>query len=587
MPLDAAALAGARVVLIQLPRSLDALDEIAGLIAAHADPAVVVLAGGRVKHMTPAMNDVLGRYLGIGRGAPRAAEVPRPRRDRAARGCRASASRWPAERAPHRPRADGLRARRRRSRARASTSGHGSCSSSSTGCCPTRRARWTWAAARACSPSRSPGHVPRSRVTATDESSAAVTSARATAAANGVADRVTVIRDAPRRACRTRRRTSWCSTRRSTSARRSTRVSRCGLFADAARVLRPGGELWVVWNSHLHYRAALERARRPDSSGRPQRQVHGHGLDEALIRGRRAAHRCPPTDAERATMEEFSRDRWRSRAPASASSAARGEHTVAARVPLEIAPGRLAGLRRWNMIAGVLHAASAVAVVALANDFAIPVTASYIEGAPGSSAYSQVTLWEVPLAWGVAVFFILSALAHAWVVSPPGFARYGTDLANGRNYARWVEYSLSSSVMIWLIAQICSVTDVAALIGIFAVNACMILFGWLQEKYEVPGEGGWLPFLFGCFAGAVPWLIIVLLLVRPGYTGDAATPGFVYGIVVSLFLFFNIFALNQWLQYKRVGRWADYVYGERVYITLSLVAKSLLAWQVFAGTLAG
>lgn len=259
---------------------------------------------------------------------------------------------------------------------------------------------------------------------------------------------------------------------------------------------------------------------------------------------------------------------------------------MATRDVLEIPAERLRTLRRWNVVAGVLHAASAVAVVALANDFALPVTASYIEGAPGTDAYSRTTLWEVPLAWGVALFFVLSALAHGWV-SGPGWARYRSDLAQQRNYARWVEYALSSSVMIWLIAQICSVTDVVALVAIFAVNACMILFGWLQEKYEVPGEGGWLPFVFGCLAGAVPWILIVLLLVRPGYEGSAETPGFVYGIVVSLFVFFNVFAIVQWLQYKRVGRWADYLVGERTYITLSLVAKSLLAWQVFAGTLAG
>ena len=65
-----------------------------------------------------------------------------------------------------------------------------------------------------------------------------------------------------------------------------------------------------------------------------------------------------------------------------------------------------------------------------------------------------------------------------------------------------------------------------------------------------------------------------------------APPGFVYGIVVSLFVFFNIFALNQLLQYRAKGRWADYLFGENVYIVLSLVAKSLLAWQVFGGTLA-
>lgn len=96
-----------------------------------------------------------------------------------------------------------------------------------------------------------------------------------------------------------------------------------------------------------------------------------------------------------------------------------------------------------------------------------------------------------------------------------------------------------------------------------------------------------LPFWFGSLAGAVPWIVIVILLVQPGSTSDAATPGFVYGIVISLFLFFNSFAIVQYLQYKQVGRWKDYLNGERTYITLSLVAKSLLAWQVFAGTLAG
>jgi hypothetical protein len=80
---------------------------------------------------------------------------------------------------------------------------------------------------------------------------------------------------------------------------------------------------------------------------------------------------------------------------------------------------------------------------------------------------------------------------------------------------------------------------------------------------------------------------IVIYVIAPGSTTGAEPPGFVYGIIVSLFVFFNIFAVNQWLQYKPVGRWRDYLVGERAYITLSLVAKSALAWQVFAGALAG
>ena len=69
------------------------------------------------------------------------------------------------------------------------------------------------------------------------------------------------------------------------------------------------------------------------------------------------------------------------------------------------------------------------------------------------------------------------------------------------------------------------------------------------------------------------------------FTGDGRPPGFVYGIIVSIFLFFNSFALNQWLQYREVGRWRDYVYGERAYIILSFVAKSALAWQLYANVL--
>jgi hypothetical protein len=115
----------------------------------------------------------------------------------------------------------------------------------------------------------------------------------------------------------------------------------------------------------------------------------------------------------------------------------------------------------------------------------------------------------------------------------------------------------------------------------------MILFGWLQERYEEPGGRGWLPFVFGCIAGVVPWLCIALYTLAPGTTAAAEPPAFVYGIIFSLFALFNVFALNQWLQYRARGRWRDYLYGERGYIVLSLTAKSALAWQVFGGTLAG
>jgi hypothetical protein len=199
----------------------------------------------------------------------------------------------------------------------------------------------------------------------------------------------------------------------------------------------------------------------------------------------------------------------------------------------------------------------------------------------------QVTLFEIRTGVAVAAFLLLSAVAHVVVASPWFFGRYKAGLLQNRNYFRWVEYSLSASLMIVLIAQLTGISDIAALVAIFGVNASMIFFGWLQEKYQQPGDGGWLPFIFGCLAGIVPWVAIATYVIAPGSTSGAEPPGFVYGIIVSLFVFFNIFAVNQWLQYRPVGRWRDYLVGERAYITLSLVAKSALAWQVFAGALAG
>ena len=238
-------------------------------------------------------------------------------------------------------------------------------------------------------------------------------------------------------------------------------------------------------------------------------------------------------------------------------------------------------------MAAAAHAVQAVLIAVLATDFTLPVTATYLEGPPGTTPADQIVLWDLPVAWGVFLFFALSCVAHLVVSSPWVFPRYSAGLAAGHNYYRWVEYSLSSSVMIVLIAQLVGISDVAALVAIFGVNASMILFGWLQERYQQPGDGGWLPFVFGCLAGIVPWLAVLIYVVAPGATSDAEPPAFVYGIVISLFVFFNVFALVQWLQYRRIGRWRDYLSGERTYITLSLVAKSALAWQVFAGTLAG
>ncbi len=239
---------------------------------------------------------------------------------------------------------------------------------------------------------------------------------------------------------------------------------------------------------------------------------------------------------------------------------------------------KLKRLRTWNLVVGLILAVQAVLIAVLTNNFSLPVTASFISGPPGTMPELH-HLFNIATGWGVFTFLAISAAALLIIASPLAFPWYRRNLLKNRNYGRWIEYFFSSSIMIVLISQITGISDIAALVAIFSINACMILFGALQEKYEEPGKPSWLPFWFGSFAGIIPWIAIVIYVIAPGLA--ASPPGFVYGIIVSLFIFFNCFAVNMVLQYKKTGPWRDYLFGEKVYILLSLTAKALLAWQVF------
>jgi len=257
VPLSAELFTGARLVLLQLPRSLAALDELAGAIARHAADDVTVIAGGRIKHMSVAMNEVLRRHFG---------EVQVSPARQKSRALLASQPIRPTSTVPDWPRsvehADlGL-----------TVCAHGAAFAGTTIDIGTRYLlefldRMKPDASTAIDLGCGTGVLaaalaqrrPGLRVLASDQSAAAVASAAATMRANGVADRVRVLRD------------DALSAQPDASAElivlnppfhigSSVHAGiALKLFEDAARVLRPGGELWTVWNTHLGYRPALTR----------------------------------------------------------------------------------------------------------------------------------------------------------------------------------------------------------------------------------------------------------------------------------------------------------------------------------------
>jgi hypothetical protein len=246
------------------------------------------------------------------------------------------------------------------------------------------------------------------------------------------------------------------------------------------------------------------------------------------------------------------------------------------------------GLRRFNVIMGALHLVQGILMIVLSNDTTYPIFTNFLKfDAAARALVPNPTLYhDLRFGPAVAAFLLISAVAHFYL-STIGYDRYVRNLKKGMNPVRFYEYAFSSSLMIVLIGMLVGMWDLGALILIFGLNATMNLFGIMMEYHNYhTTKTDWTSFIYGCVAGIIPWIVIVLYFAGSLSSSDAKPPAFVYAIIPSLFIFFNIFAVNMLLQYKKVGRWKDYLYGERVYIVLSLVAKTLLAWQIFAGTLA-
>lgn len=244
------------------------------------------------------------------------------------------------------------------------------------------------------------------------------------------------------------------------------------------------------------------------------------------------------------------------------------------------------GLRKFNFIMAAFHGAQGVIILMLSRTFDIAITGDYLRLNSETQSLEPATayLFDLSVPMLIAVFFFLSAAAHLFIATVYN-KKYNRDLGQGINKVRWIEYSLSASIMMVAIAVLVGVYDFASLVMVFVLIAIMNLLGLVMEIHnQTTKKTNWLSYWIGCLAGIVPWFVIGFCFWLSADQGSAP-PAFVYWIFVSIFVFFSCFAVNMVLQYKKIGPWKDYIYGERAYIILSLVAKTLLAWQVFAGTL--
>ncbi len=250
---------------------------------------------------------------------------------------------------------------------------------------------------------------------------------------------------------------------------------------------------------------------------------------------------------------------------------------------------KYAKLTRLNAYMAIAHGVQALLLLIIGSDFARTITVNYLALDESTQTLISQTrgVFDFPLVWGVAGFSLLSMIFHSLIVTKWN-KNYISGLKKGINKYRWLEYSLSASLMIVLIAILSGVLDLGSLILMFGVTAIMNLMGLVMEVHnQSTKKTNWLSYWVGVLAGILPWLVIAIYFWASATAPGASTgpPNFVYFIWASIFFFFNTFAVNMALQYKKVGKWNDYLFGERVYLWLSLGAKSVLIWQIYAGTL--
>jgi hypothetical protein len=244
-------------------------------------------------------------------------------------------------------------------------------------------------------------------------------------------------------------------------------------------------------------------------------------------------------------------------------------------------------LQTFNRIAGLTHLIQGITLAIILNaETTIPVVTRFFDETPDGIRPVSETLFEFPVAFIGPMFLLLSAFAHLLISSPMYVRRYEQNIAKGINPARWWEYAVSSSLMLVVLLMFGGLIELSTVVFVFTLNFIMNLMGLVMEKYnQLTTTTSWLPFNIGVLAGIVPWILGGLyFVVSTNNIADAIPVYAQFGFLLT-FLFFNSFAINMWLQYKKIGKWKDYAYGEKAYITLSLVSKSALGWIIVLGTM--
>lgn len=252
-------------------------------------------------------------------------------------------------------------------------------------------------------------------------------------------------------------------------------------------------------------------------------------------------------------------------------------------------------LRKWNIWLAAIFVVQAGAILLLAVAKHFPVNASFLNvdslqsTSTGTIVLAPAThhLFDINMVYFIVSLLLIAAVVHA-AVATVWRERYEASLRAGVNCARWVEYALTTGIMLVAIAILAGMYDVVSLGLLFVLS--LVLHGccWLVETVYAKrreGSANWISYGLVVLVSGASWLAIAAYLAATNILGNGHIPTFVYWLVGSAFVYCcGLVALLYVESFYPAFR-KKYFSIERYYLLFSIIVKTAIVWQIFAGVL--
>lgn len=216
------------------------------------------------------------------------------------------------------------------------------------------------------------------------------------------------------------------------------------------------------------------------------------------------------------------------------------------------------------------------------NLFSVPVVMHFTKTNSRTTTGAHEVFADFNLS-ALCIMFGTCAFVDHIACSTFAYDRYMQLVDQRNNYFRWIEYSVSSSLMILVIATLSGILDFSTLVCLFALMALTIVFGYIIDQNANDRAQAKSLFALSMLPYGILWALIYTHFGVNMTNGSG--PWFVWLIEIGLFLLFGVFAYIHKKQIDRQGKWASYAYSETMFNIASLLAKTFLNWILVGGVL--